>query len=130
MATSPQFAATVNVGSGLVPATADSSLTAPTNTTTIFTAGSSGSRVDYIRAFGVGTTVAGRLNIFRYDGSSYWLIDQALVNATTPSATQAVWSIVLSYPELVLKSGDSIRVAVMESGNESLICCSAFGGDL
>ena len=130
MATSPQFAATPNVKSGLVPATNDASLTAPTNTTTIFTAGANGSKLDYIRAFGVGTTVAGRLNIFRYDGSSYWLIDQALVTATTPSATLAVWSTVLSYPELVLKSGDSIRVAVMESGNESLICCSAFGGDL
>jgi hypothetical protein len=129
MATDPQFAATPNTHSVLAPATADTSLTAPTNVATLWTPGANGGRVDWIRVLGVGATVAGRLNVFRYDGTSYWLLDQIMVNAVTPSASVEVFEAVVPYGELLLDSGDSLRITVMEAGNESLLCVTAIGGN-
>ena len=55
----------------LVSATLDLSLTAPTNITTIVTAASTGTKIDHLRVQGVGTTVAGVLNVFLFDGATY-----------------------------------------------------------
>lgn len=129
MASSPAFAATVNVGSGLVPGTADTSLTAPTNVTTIFTAGSNGSKIEEIICQGVGTTVAGIVNVFRHDGSTYHLIDQFIINAITSSTTAAAFRLTKTYANLVLESGDTLRVTVTVAGDVSLLKVTALGGD-
>ena len=129
MATNPAFAATVNTGSGLVNATLDTSLTAPTNITTIFTAGASGSKIEEITMVGVGTTVAGVVNIFRYDGATYHLIDQVLVSAVTSSTTAIAFYNTKKYINLFLKNGDTLRVTNTIAGNQSLIKVTAFGED-
>jgi hypothetical protein len=129
MAASPAFAATPNRGFGLVSATLDTSLTAPTNVTTIFTAGASGSKVDEIDLTGVGTTAAGVVNVFLYDGANYHLIDQFLVTGVTSSTTAIAFSAKHTYENLLLVSGDSIRVTNTVAGNQSLISCIASGGD-
>lgn len=129
MAAAPAFAATPNVGSGLVSGTADTSLTAPTNVTTIFTAGASGSKVDEIRLQGVGTLVAAVLNIFAYDGSTYHLIDQVLIVATTSSTTAVAFQAIRTYENLILPTGWTIRITQTVAGNVSLIKGTAFGGD-
>lgn len=129
MSTNPAFASTVNVGSGLVPATLDTSLTAPTNTTTVFTPGSSGSKIEEITYIGVGTTVASNVNVFRYDGSTYHLIDQVAVSAVTSSTTAVAFYFTKRYFNLLLKSGDTLRVTNTIAGNQSLIKVTVFGGD-
>lgn len=129
MASAPAFAATPNNGSALASATLDTSLTAPTNVATIFTAGASGSKVESVTMQGVGTTVAGVVNLFAYDGSTYHLIDQFLVTAVTSSTTALAWQAIRTYANLVLKTGWSLRFTVTVSGLQSLIKGSAFGGD-
>lgn len=131
MASTPSFAATPILGAGLVPGTADTSLTAPTNVTSLFTAGSSGTKVEEIVFQGVGTTVASVVNVFAYDGSTYHLIDQVLVSAVTSSTTAVAWRAVRQYTNLVLPSSSwSLRVTNTVAGNVSLIKVSAFGASL
>ncbi len=129
MASAPAFAATPNVGVGLLPATFDTSLTAPSNTTTIFTAGASGSKVDQITVQGVGTTSAGVVNVFLYRSSTYYLFDQFLITAVTSSTTAVAYMAVHTYENLLLLSGDTIRVTTTVAGNQSIACCTADGGD-
>jgi len=125
----PQFASTVNVGSGLAPATLDTSLTAPTNVTTVVTAGSSGTKIEEIVVQGVGTTAAGVLNIFRYDGSTYHLVDQFLITAVTSSTTAVAYRSNRTYENLMLESTDTLRITVTVSGLQSLLKVTCFGGD-
>lgn len=134
MATAPQYAATVNVGSVLTNATADTSMTAPTNTATVFTAGASGSRIDQIRIAQVLTTGAsGILNIFRHDGSIYHLLDFFSYSATTVSSTATGNLVDIYVTNLVLKSGDTLRVTnTVASGTGATAAThkvTAFGGD-
>lgn len=128
MATAPAFAATVNTGTGL-PATADTSLTTPTNQVTVLTAGASGSKVEEIVVQAVGTTVAGMINIFRYDGATYHLIDQFIITAITSSTTAAAYRQNRTYANLLLKNGDTLRASQTIAGNASLLKVTAFGGD-
>lgn len=129
MATTPAFAATPVAWSGLVPGTADTSLTAPTNVTTLGTAGANGTKIDAIVCQGVGTTVAGVVNIFLYDGSTYHLYDQFLVPAVTSSTTARAWRQARSYTDLVLPSNSwSLRTTVTVAGDVSLVKVTATGG--
>ncbi len=131
MASTPSFAATPILGAGLVHATLDTSLTAPTNVTSLFTAGASGTKVEEIVFQGVGTTVAGVVNVFAYDGTTHHLVDQVLVSAVTSSTTAVAWRAVRQYTNLVLPSASWVlRVTNTVSGNQSLIKVSAFGASL
>ena len=130
MAANPSFAATPETWCGLVPATADTSLTAPTNVTTLGTAAASGTKIDSITCQAVGTTVAGVVNVFLYDGSTYHLFDQFLVPAVSSSTTARAWRQARSYTDLVLPSSSwSLRVTNTVAGNQSMIKVTATGGD-
>jgi hypothetical protein len=95
MSTSAQYASTPKIGSALLT-TADTSLTAPTTVGTVFTAGASGSRIDYIDVQGVATTNAGLVNIFIFDGTNYFLYTQIPVLAVTSSTTVPAYATVVS----------------------------------
>jgi hypothetical protein len=127
LATAPAFAATPNNGSAQLGATADTSYTAPAQTVTLFTAGASGSQVNEIDMVGTGTTVAGVVNVFRKNGSNYFMLDSFIVTVVTPSTTVSAFRASHTYSNLILKSGDSI-VASSWAANQ-LICASAYGGD-
>jgi len=129
MAANPSYAATPRASSVIVPATNDTSLTAPTNYALLFTPGASGSKVEEIDVLGLGTTVAGRLNLFIYDGTNINLIDQYILIAITPSTTQQVFRRSFAYSNLFVPSGSVLRISIMETGNESLLKVTAFGGD-
>lgn len=132
MATAAQYAATPKVGSALLT-TADTSLTAPTTVGTVFTAGSSGSRIDYIDIQGVATTTASIVNLFIYDGTTYFLWQQVPVIAVTSSTTAVAFNANLSsnananVMPLCIPTGYSLRatVTVTQSG----IRVIAYGGD-
>ena len=113
MASKPAFAATPRQGQTSI-ATAELSLTAPTNVGTILMAGANGSRVERLRAVGAASTVAGLVNVFLYDGSVYRLIRAIVVGAASPGATVPAWgsdgSGMISFEGgLMLPSGWSLR---------------------
>lgn len=132
MATSAQYAATPKVGAALLT-TADTSLTAPTTVGTVLTAGASGSRIDYIEVMGVATTVAGLINLFIYDGTTYHLWQQIPVIAVTTSTTGASFTANISsngnanIMPLTLPTGYSLRATttVAQTGVKVI----AYGGD-
>jgi hypothetical protein len=113
--------------------TADTSLTAPTTVGTVLSAGSSGTRIDYIDFQGVANTVAGLINLFIYDGSTYILWQQIPVLAVTSSTTVPAWSAVLSSNSnanimpLTIPTGYSLRAttSVAQTGVRVI----AYGGD-
>ena len=132
MSTSAQYASTPKFGSAILT-TADTSLTAPTTVGTIVTAGSSGTRIDYIDIQGVATTSAGLINLFVYDGTTYVLWNQVPVIAVTSSTTAPAFSISLSsngnsnIMPLTLPTGYSLRAAT--SISQTGIRVTAYGGD-
>ena len=132
MSTSAQYASTPKVGSALLT-TADTSLTAPTTVGTVLTAGASGTRIDYIDIQGVATTVAGLINLFIYDGTTYRLWQQVPVIAVTSSTTSPAWQVSLSsngnanVMPLTIPTGYSLRATatIAQTG----INVIAYGGD-
>ena len=125
MAAAPSFAATVRASAANI-ATADTSRTAPTNVGTVFTAGSSGSRIDEVTIISTGTTTAGVVRLWVYTGSTYYLLSETIVSAITPSTSIAVFSSVSTYNNLMLPSGYSLRATTNNSESFNVI---AFGGD-
>jgi diphthamide biosynthesis methyltransferase len=132
MSTSAQYASTPKVGAALLT-TADTSLTAPTTVGTVITAGSSGTRIDYIEVMGVATTVASLINLFIYDGSTYNLWQQIPVLAITTSTTTPSFTAIISSNSsanimpLTLPTGYSLRATttVAQTGVKVI----AYGGD-
>lgn len=126
MATDPAFAATVNAGVVQI-GTADTSRTAPTNVGTVITAGSSGTRVYHVDITAAGTTTAGVVRLFIYDGSNYRLYREVIVPAITPSTSIAVFTYSIDFPYgLLLKNGWSLRATTHNSENFNV---AGFGGD-
>lgn len=132
MGTSAQYAAVPRVGSANLT-TADTSLTAPTTVGTILTAGSSGTRIDYIDIQAVATTTASIINLFIFDGTNYILWTQVPVIAVTSSTTAPAFQATLSsnvnanLMPLILPTGYSLRAAVTVT--QSGVRVTAQGGD-
>jgi hypothetical protein len=132
MSTSAQYASTPKFGSGILT-TADTSLTAPSAANTIVTAGSSGTRIDYIDVQGVANTSAGLVNLFVYDGTNYILWNQVPVIAVTSSTTVPAFAVTLSsngnpnIMPLTLPTGYSLRAAA--SVSQAGVRVTAYGGD-
>jgi len=132
MSTSAQYASTPKVGSALLT-TDDSSLTAPTTVGTVLTAGASGTRIDYINIQAVATTSSGIINLFIYDGTTYFLWTQVPVVAVSSSTTAIAYQATLSSNSyanimpLTLPTGHSLRATT--SVSQSGIRVTAYGGD-
>ncbi len=108
MAANPDFASTPLVGSATLSATADSSYTAPTHAVSVVSAGASGSKIEEVRFVGTGTTVAGVVVLYLYDGTNYHVYDSVVVTVVTPSTTQGPFEQVNAYPNLELPNGWSL----------------------
>ena len=131
MATAPAYAATPVAWCGLVPGTADSSFTAPSNQTTLGTAGASGTKITQIDVIPVGTVVAGLVNVFAYDGTTYHLVESVTIASGTVSTTAAPVKQSFTYDNLVLPSNSwSLRVTNTVAGNVSLVEVNAYGASL
>jgi hypothetical protein len=131
MSTSAQYASTPRFGSAILT-TANNSLTAPSNTI-IVTAGSSGTRIDYIDIQGVANTSAGVVNLFVFDGTNYILWNQVPIQAVTQSNTTPAFMTTLSsngnanIMPLTLPTGYSLRAATMVA--QTGVRVTAYGGD-
>ena len=132
MSTTAQYASTPRVGSALLT-TADTSLTAPSTVGTVLSAGASGTRIDYIEVMGVATTIAGLINLFIYDGSTYFLWQQIPVQAVTSSTTAPAFVAVISSNSnanvmpLTLPTGYSLRATTTTA--QTGVRVTAYGGD-
>ena len=71
----------------------------------IFTAGDNGSLIQRVEVIATGTTTAGVIRLFVYDGTNNRLYDEILVTAITPSTTVEVFSANINpSPALPLKN--------------------------
>lgn len=97
--------------------------------TAIFSAGASGSKVEEIRVKARGTTTAGMVRIFLWDGSGTdgHLLEEVPVAAVTPSATVETWeSGALTYDNLVIPTGWSVTAS---THNAETFGVMVFGSD-
>lgn len=101
MSTTAQYAATPRAALGQV-STANTNRDGTGTLATIFTAGASGSRIDDIYIAATGTTTAGVVRLFLYDGTNNRLWLEILVTAVTPSTTVQVWNYTLLNQALIL----------------------------
>jgi len=130
MATAPVYFATPRLLAGLVPSTQDTSFTAPAHVTSLGSGGSNGTKISEIDVTPVATVVAGLVNIFAYDGTTYHLVASVTIAAETVSATVAPVTQPLTFDNLVLPSSSwSLAVSNTEASNVSLIEVVAFGAD-
>lgn len=136
MATTPAFAATINRGSAALSATADvavatsGSYITPTaaSFTTLFTAGTSGSKVESITVMATGTTALSTVRLYIKNGTNYYLRDVYNVPVYTNSTTTAPTPITVPYTDLELISGDTLVVSCTVAAQP--LNAIAFGGDL
>jgi hypothetical protein len=79
---------------------------------TIYTPGSDGGRIEYVRVQATGTTTDGVVRLFIHNGTNARLWKELLVAATTPSTTVAAFSTEFVPTEpLVLPTGYSLRAS-------------------
>lgn len=78
----------------------------------LITAPAEGARVDAIEIAAAGTTTAGVVRLFLYDGTNTRLWKEILVQAVTPGVSQAVWSSLVLLPTpLILKNGWKVKAS-------------------
>jgi hypothetical protein len=110
MAVQAQYASTARAAVGQV-STANTNRDGTGTIVTIFTAGSSGSRVDDIVVTATGTTTAGMVRLFLNDGTNTRLWAEIPVTAVTPSGTVQAFTSSLLNQALILPNGWSLRAA-------------------
>ncbi len=125
MAAAPAFAATPRCSVGVL-GTANTGRDGSGTVATVFTAGASGSKVEEVRITPVGTTTAGMVRLFLHTGSTYYLLAELAIAAKTPSATVACTVTTLTYDNLLLPTGWSLRATTEKAEAFNV---AAFGGD-
>jgi hypothetical protein len=130
MAAAPAYASTPVLWSGLVPSTNDTSWTAPTHVTTLGSAGSNGTKITQIDIVPSGNVVAGIINIFLFDSTSYHLHESVLLTALNLSTIIPPAKTSFYYDNVVLPSGWSLVCSTTVAGNESVVSVNAYGASL
>lgn len=128
MATTPQFASTPLLGSATVSATAETSYTAPTHTVTVVSAGANGSKIEQVDFAATGTTLAGFIQLYLFDGSNYHAIGSQLVTVVTPSTTTAPFFASQFFSNLILPNTWTLTAASFTASQ--LINVTAYGGSM
>lgn len=96
--------------------------------TAIFSAGASGSKVEEIVVKARGTTTAGMVRLYLWDGSGTdaHLFDEVPVSAITPSATVETFESRITYDNLFLPTGWSVTAS---THNAETFGVEVFGAD-
>lgn len=137
MATAPAFAATPNTAAGVLDAThgvdatnRDGSGAATAAPVTFWTAGASGSKCEEILVKATVDPADSIVLIFIHDGSNFRLFDEFdLGNPAAGSATVTAYRESRSYPNLILKTGYTLRAVVTAAPTTGAIHVHGFGGD-
>jgi hypothetical protein len=127
MAADPAFAVTPRLASVSV-ATAEASLTSPTNFATLITGVAAGTRIAEIAVKAASGFAACVVRVFLHDGTTYYLFDEIVFTAVASSSTAASGRVTATYNNLILPSASwSIRVTTSAS---QTMHCTAMGADL
>lgn len=129
MASSPAFAATPRIGATTI-STANANRDGTGTIATIITAAATGTQIREINFKATGTTVASQLNIYLYDGTTYSVLDEVSVSATTASTTVASYESSVRYDNLFLPSGWSVRASITLAPTSGVVVAVALGADL
>jgi hypothetical protein len=133
MATTPNFSSTPKCASVNIT-TANANRDGTGTIGTVFTAGSSGSRIDIINIVATATTTAGMVRLFIHDGTSARLYDEVPVYAVTPANSIPAFSVTLGgnaplstgrYP-VTIPTGYSLRASTHNAESFNI---HAIGGD-
>ena len=124
MASAPVYAATPRCSAVTISTAATNNRTG-TSAATVFTAGSSGSRIEEVRLKAQGTTTAGTVRLYVHNGTSFFILTEQAYTANTASASNASVEYTIQFSNLILPSGYTLR-ANIESGTWDIV---AFGGD-
>lgn len=82
----------------------------------ILTGGTQGSLVELIRVIAQGTTTAGMIRLFIYNGAAYRLYDELAVTAIVPSGTVAAFEIeLIPTKPLVIPSGYKLAASTQNA---------------
>jgi len=92
----------------------------------VITGATNGTRIDRITIAATGTTTAGMIRLYLYDGTNTRLWQEAPVTAAIPSGTVQVFRYVLSSQALILPNGYKIRAS---THNAETFNVFAEGGD-
>jgi len=86
MAAALNFAATPRLAA-IAISTANTNRDGTGTVPTLITGVAAGTRLERVRITATGTVTAGVVRLFLHDGASFFLIEEVMVAATTPSAT-------------------------------------------
>jgi hypothetical protein len=128
MATTPQFSSTVRTAFAQVT-TANTNRDGTGTIATIFTAGSSGSRIENVTIQAAVTTTAGMVRLYIHDGTNARLFFEQAITAATPSATVKAFAATIAFGDvmpLLLANGYSLRASTEKTETFNII---VFGGD-
>ena len=128
MSSTPTFFSTPKIGIATI-STANTGRDGSGTLGTVFTAGSNGSRIEHIDVIAQGTTTAGRVRLFIYNGATAYLWREIAVAALVPSGTVGAFrsSVDCSDPNnlLVLPSGYSLRASTHNAETFNVIAIGA-----
>jgi hypothetical protein len=125
MASSPAYTATPRTERATISA-ANTNRDGTGTIVNLFTAGANGSRVERITICATGTTTAGMIRFYLFDGTNTDLWREVAVSAVTPSATVLAFTSQLASLAYILSTGKSIRVSTHNAESFRVI---AEGGD-
>ena len=125
MAASPAYTATPRTERATLSA-ANTNRDGTGTIVNLFTAGANGSRVERITVCATGTTTAGMIRFYLYDGTNTDLWKEVAVSGITPSATVLSFTFQLASLGYILSSEKSIRVSTHNAESFRVI---AEGGD-
>lgn len=131
MSTSPGYASTARCAIAAI-STANTNRDGTGTIGAVFTAGSSGSRIDTILVEATGTTTAGMVRLFIYNGSTAYLFKEVPVLAITPGASTPAWGAQINSTldrelPIIIPTGYSLRASTHNAETFNVI---AMGGDL
>jgi len=96
----------------------------------VFTAGTSGSRIDKVIINATGTTTAGVVRLWLYNDTNYRLLDEVMVTAITPSATVEIYNKALNYQNFFIPGGSGWYKIAASTHNAETFNVIVLGGDL
>lgn len=124
MSNNAQFASTPRTAATVI-GTANTAVDGSGTIDTVFTAGSSGSRIDSIMVKAMATTTAGVCRLWLHNGSNYFLWQELIMPAATPSATVLSSYAALDNIGLILANGWSLCASTHNANNMAVLVTRA-----
>lgn len=124
MASTPSYAASPLMQVAQI-STANTARDGTGTIATVVTAGTNGCRIEEVVITATGTTTAGVVRLFINDGTNTRLLAEVPITAITVGASTPGFTARLTFANLVLESGDSLRAS---THNAETFNVFAFGG--